>query len=300
MAKKARAKTELGLSLNEIKLIAITGMFADDALLDCLVLKGGNALSLVHHLGVRASVDLDFSMARDWDEGLEKFCSRIEKALTKTFQQKGYVVFDTKMQEKPSGISEDMANFWGGYAVEFKLIRCELFEKYSGEIDELRKHAISLGQGKKFLIDVSRFEYVSGKQCVDLDNYRIYVYTPLMIVCEKLRAICQQMPKYGEVIRRTRPGTARARDFVDIYSIMKKYSLDMGASETRETLVNMFEVKKVPLPLLGKIEEFRNFHRGDFAAVRATVDSGTVLRDFDVYFDFVVDMVSKLKPLWNV
>lgn len=301
MIKKSTAdKTDTGLSLEEIKRVAVTAMFADDELFDNLVLKGGNAMNLIHRLGSRASIDLDFSMQHDLPEGVDKFCSRVERALSKTFRLYGYEVFDVKMEEKPKAISEDMADFWGGYAVEFKLIPLALYEKYATDINELRKYAVAIGQGKKFLIDVSRFEYTYGKQEADLDGYRIYVYSPQMIVCEKLRAICQQMPEYGPVIKRARPGSARARDFVDIHVLVTSLYLDVTLESTQEILSGMFQVKKVPLELLGRIEAYREFHRPDFPAVLATVNAETKLEEFDFYFEFVLDLVAKLKPLWNV
>lgn len=301
MIKKiAAGKVETRLTLDQIKRVAVTAMFADDDLFESLVLKGGNALNLIHRLGSRASIDLDFSMQHDLPEGVDNFCNRVERTLNKTFRQNGYEVFDVKLEEKPKTVSEDMAHFWGGYAVQFKLIPLDLFKQYSPQIEELRKYAVAIGQGQKFLIDVSRFEYTYGKQEAELDGYRIYVYSPQMIVCEKLRAICQQMPEYGPVIKRARPGTARARDFFDIHLLVTKLCLDVTSTENQETLVGMFDVKKVPLALLGRIEAYREFHRSDFAAVQATVDADTKLEKFDFYFDFVLELVAKLKPLWNV
>ena len=300
MAKKmAGEKPDTVLTLEQIKRIAVTAMFADDDMFDNLVLKGGNALHLIHRLGSRYSLDLDFSMRHDWPEDVETFCRRVEKTLDKTFRQNGYVVFDVKMEEKPKAISEDMARFWGGYAVEFKLIPYAQYKEFEGDIGQLRNRAVSIGQGKKFLIDVSRFEYTEGKLQVELDGYRIFVYSLEMIVCEKLRAICQQMPEYSSVIRRGRAGGARARDFVDIHVLETELALDLTSEQTWETLAGMFDVKKVPLSLLGKIGEFREFHRADFPAVQATVDPGTKLEDFDFYFDFVLALVAKLEPLWN-
>ena len=39
-----------------------------------------------------------------------------------TFRDEDLVVFDVKMTERPKQVSEDMADFWGGYRVEFKII----------------------------------------------------------------------------------------------------------------------------------------------------------------------------------
>ena len=159
--------------IEQIKRLAIMAMFSDDELFERLVLKGGNAMDLIHRLSSRASVDLDFSMQHDFPEGRDDFRQRVERALKKTYRQSGWEVFDVKMEEKPTQLSEDLADFWGGYAVEFKLIDSGRFESLAGNLPELRKHALRIGQGQKFLIDISRFEYTLDKQEFDLEGYRI-------------------------------------------------------------------------------------------------------------------------------
>jgi len=57
------------LDLDTIRRLVIQAAFADDALTDQLVLKGGNALALVYGIGNRSSIDVDFSLAADFDEG---------------------------------------------------------------------------------------------------------------------------------------------------------------------------------------------------------------------------------------
>ena len=285
--------------LDKIKRLAVVAMFSDDMFLEHLVLKGGNALDLIHRLSTRASIDLDFSMQCDFPENIGAFRNRVENALAKTYQQSGYKVFDVKMTEKPQGITADMADFWGGYGVEFKLIETRKYDEFSGEIEEIRKRAIKIGQSGKFLIDISRFEYIQGKQETYLDNYVIYVYSPEMIVCEKLRAICQQMPEYGKVIKRGRAGSARARDFVDIHVLVDGLKLNIVDVNNTNLLSEMFTAKRVPLYLLGQIEKYKDFHAVDFPSVVATVKTGVKLESFDFYFDFVLSLVDRLKPFWN-
>lgn len=285
--------------LKHIKEVAVVAMFSDDELYSELVLKGGNAIDLILKLSSRASVDLDFSMRHDFPNGFEDFRIRVERTLTNTFRAHSYEVFDVKVVEKPNQISEDMRDFWGGYGAEFKLITAGLHQKCAGDIDEMRKHAIQIGQGKKFLIDISRFECTHGKQEAELEGLSIYVYSPQMIVCEKLRAICQQLPEYGPIIRRNRAGSARARDFIDIHVLVSALAIDVASPTNQELLTEMFNVKRAPLWLLGKIEAQRDFHAADFPAVQATVKPGTELQDFNFYFDFVLGLVKKLEPLWN-
>lgn len=297
--KKDLAAQEIRL-LERVKRLGVRAMFSDDELLDALVLKGGNAMALVHRLSARASVDLDFSMSHDFSDGVEKIQVRIEKVLTETFRENGFEVFDLKMLEKPAPIAnDDMADFWGGYGVEFKLISSDLYQQHSQNLEALRKYALSIGQGKKFLIDISRFEYTQGKQEADFDGYRIYVYSPEMIVCEKLRAICQQMPAYGPIIKRGRAGSARARDFIDIYILVNALKIDVSSEKVQQILTDMFAIKRVPLAFLGQVCEFREFHREDFPAVRATMATDVDVQEFDFYFDYALGLIDALKPLWN-
>lgn len=74
----------------------------------------------------------------------------------------------------------------------------------------------------------------------------------------------------------------------------------MGTEQNRSLLAHMFEAKKVPLGLLGVIGSYREFHRRDFSAVKDTVKAGVTLEEFDFYLEFVLDLVERLKPLWDV
>jgi hypothetical protein len=148
---------------------------------------------------------------------------------------------------------------------------------------------------RKFKISISKKEYCAIKGQSELDDYTVYVYTPEMIVCEKLRAICQQMPDYTP---NTTP-TARARDFFDIYTVMEHFGMGAIASPSAALLKNIFKAKQVPLSLIGKIAEFREYHRPDFASVEATVKPNRRLKDFDFYFDYVVEKSGELEALWD-
>lgn len=300
MAKKGKDQIDQEIQLIEqVKRWGVQAMFSDDELLDELVLKGGNAMALVHRLSTRASVDLDFSMRHDFPNGIDEVKGRINKVLTETFQENGFEVFDFKMLETPVHLSEDMADFWGGYGIEFKLISAELHKLYAPNLEALRRNALVIGRGTKFEIDISRFEYIDDKQSFEMDGLKIYAYSPQMIVCEKLRAICQQMPEYGPIVKRDRPGSARARDFVDIHVLVTALGMDITTTKANQILMDMFTVKKVPLSFLGKIGAYRDVHRQDFPAVQATMTAGSDIQDFDFYFDFTLGLVDALKPLWD-
>ena len=51
-----------------LRLQFITALAADDELYELLVLKGGNALNLIHQVGQRSSLDLDYSLEADVDD----------------------------------------------------------------------------------------------------------------------------------------------------------------------------------------------------------------------------------------
>jgi predicted nucleotidyltransferase component of viral defense system len=290
--------------LEQIKRLGIIAMFSDDYLMERLTLKGGNAIDLVHKAPCRASVDLDFSMDSEFEEDLDTIKDKIEKALQITFRAEGYEVFDIKFTVRPPEhiLSLEMAAFWGGYRVEFKIIESEKYEHFSGNLRDIRVRAVEinlpLSQKKIFKIDISKYEYCIPKQSYEMDDYTIYVYTPEMIVIEKLRAICQQMPEYAETVR-SPSRSARARDFFDIYVIAEHFKIDLTTAQNIELINNIFNAKKVPIALIGKIEEYREYHRPDFTAVQATVRADTDLKDFDFYFEYVLAICQPLKILWE-
>ena len=193
MAKKGRSPFTRSPEdrLEKIKRLAVVAMFSDDDLLERLVLKGGNALNLVHHVTTRASVDLDFSMEKAFAPGeLDSIRERVEHRLNQTFAPVGYTVFDVKLDEKPEGVTPDLADFWGGYRLEFKLIDTTKAAEFGAEINAIRRNAVPVGlrNRTRFEIDISKFEYCTGKQAIEFDGFTIYVYTPQMVVCEKLRS----------------------------------------------------------------------------------------------------------------
>ena len=278
---------------DEIRRIAITAVFSDDVLFERVVLKGGNALSLVLGLSKRTSLDLDFSIENDFED-LDDIRNRVKTALEKRFLAAGLVVFDFKFELKPKVVRDGQSPRWGGYMVLFKVMEKEKYEK-SGDDNVRRRDSLVIGPGSQrvFTIDLSKYEYVGGKIELELDHYAIYVYSPTMIAIEKLRAICQQMPEY--TLRGYQ--TARARDFYDIQLIASLTEMDFSAPETLALVRNIFAAKDVPLALLAKIKDQREFHRPDWDSVKATARAA--LAEFDEYFDFVVMRVESMKTLWE-
>lgn len=68
------------MQFEDVRRLTITALCGDDELFDQLVLKGGNAMSLVHHVGSRASLDLDFSLETEFAD-IEETRARMERAL---------------------------------------------------------------------------------------------------------------------------------------------------------------------------------------------------------------------------
>ena len=285
--------------VEQVKRLAIVGLFSDDTLLDRLVLKGGNLLDIVYGISTRASVDVDLSMDGEFAESNEELRQRIERALTSSFSDEGLRVFDVNLRAVPPNLSGEMTDFWGGYKIDFKVIESAKYEQFRGNIDDLRRNSLSVGKrgSTKFAIDISKYEYCNAKEMLELEGYTIFVYPPAMVVCEKLRAICQQMPEYVAMVK-SHP-SARARDFVDIHVVAEHCPVTFSDEVFHDMMRKTFEIKRVPLKLLGEIQNYRDFHSQDFVSVRDTVKPGVELREFDFYFDYVIDKCQELKSLWH-
>ncbi|RIK77579.1 MAG: hypothetical protein DCC68_17005 [Planctomycetota bacterium] len=286
--------------LTRIKIAAITALSSDDQLMEELVLKGGNALDLIYGVSARASLDLDYSTSGAL-ESAEFLRSRIETRLAESFAELGLHVFDLSVEEVPPDLSDDVRDFWGGYSVEFKLATLEQRRKFASNVEQLRRRAVSVGKkgSPVFRIDISNHELTTGRLARMVQGYTVYVYSPEMIVCEKIRAICQQMPEYGEIVHRRRPTSPRPRDFLDIYVACQNFAIDFNDQEFRRRIADTFAVKRVPLRLLAKVTDQREFHRQGFVAVRDTVKPDFQLQEFDFYFDFLLARIESLEPLWN-
>lgn len=282
------------VDLADFRRLVIVGVLSDDVLFRQLVLKGGNAISLVYRYGTRGSLDIDFSIEGDFDD-IDDASERIFRGLKNRFDTAGHVLFDEEFLRRPSVVNDKRPN-WGGYQVHFKLIPKKQYDALKGDLEAIRRNATILGpaQRRKFKIDISKYEFCAGKTEADLDDFAIYVYTPAMIAIEKVRAICQQMPEYAMNASKE----ARARDFYDIHVLVTEAGVELGAANNVEIARQVFAAKEVSVMLIAKIEEFREFHRQDWPSVQATVAGS--LKDFDFYFDFVVNEVKKLEPLWKI
>jgi hypothetical protein len=164
----------------------------------------------------------------------------------------------------------------------------------------LRRNALLIGSSSKLQIDISKYEFCDPKEERWLNGVRIFVYTPLMLACEKLRAICQQTKEYSKIVKRAgRPAAPRARDFVDIQILMRHFGFDIAEAKHLPLIKAIFAAKRVPLALLSKVKDYREFHRSDFQAVKDSLKPGVKLDEFDEYFDDIIRLCDRLEAIGN-
>ncbi len=283
--------------VERIKKIAVKAIVSDDLLMEKLVLKGGNAIDLFHHAAGRASLDLDFSMDGDFSSSELPLVERnLRKNFEVVFSKEGFRVHDLTFVEKPKVIKEELADFWGGYKIEFKVLRQGDYDRLGDDQEAMRRESIPhLGKkgSTKFCVEISKHEFCDHKEPKDIDGYTVFVYQPLLIVIEKLRSICQQLPGYCNVVP-TFNRKPRARDFFDIYMLHSELCIDLSSRESSSLIHSVFTAKRVPLEYIQQIGGQREYHRSDFNSLYDTVKLGVDLRDFDFYFDYVMDLFRDL------
>ena len=279
----------------DIRTLVIVALFANDRLLDQLVLKGGNAINLIYGYGSRSSLDIDCSIDGDFANP-DEIGPTLLSSLQAKFREVGHEVFDFSFQRRPSTQRPGADDRWGGYTAEFKIIERAHIERAQGSIEKMRRTAAEIGPSheRTFRIDFSKYEFCVPKRQDELKDYAIYVYTPEMLSLEKLRAICQQMDEY--MMQRNR--TARARDFYDIYVVLNEGKVDWASQECLTLAQSIFAAKAVPFHLIELIPSYQGFHQQDWPSVESSVSEK--LEPFDFYVDFVVTQSKKLQSLWVV
>jgi predicted nucleotidyltransferase component of viral defense system len=284
-----------------IRRLTIQALSSDDELFESLVLKGGNLLSLVYGLNNRASSDLDYSLRGEIDsETMMRYQEKMRQNLEVIFRQNALEIFDYRFTEKPkTPLDPFLASFWGGYCLEFKAIEKARFDQMGGNHEALRRHALRMtpdGKSSQTMeVEFSKFEYTESAEIKTVDGYAVRVYSPTLVVCEKLRAICQQMPEYQAIIK-SQKARPRPRDFFDIYHVAENWKVDFTDPETRGILQHVFECKRVPLDLLNKVgsQETHDFHERAFIELSSVVEKGKKLESFLFYFDYVKGLINPL------
>lgn len=274
---------------------AILALLADEALMD-LMLRGGQTMDahppvqpLAHALAPPPEHQAG-TLQDGQDPPQAQY--RVEHALQSIFALQGYRAFDTRLSPLPGPAAQGAAPLPDGHRVEFTLLPRRQAERLQGDLRRMRREALLLGEGARLTIEISHRLAPWHRPGSGV----IHVHVPLARVCEKLRAICQQMPAYRRFIVGASPGTPRAGDFVSIEALVRSPDLALETPAARQMLELAFFAQCVPLELLSGIQQTRSFHEAGFAQLRAALEPGAVLQDFGHYFDCVVDVVRKLRP----
>lgn len=211
--------------------------------------------------------------------------------LTLEFERHRLVVFDVKFYEKPK---QNKIKEWKGYRLEFKVID---FVNYMPEDEDRNRreaHVFHENNSTVFNVDISSFEYTDPKKLVDVEGTVFYVYTPEMIVFEKLRALCQSMPEYQQIVPTARK-KGRARDFYDIWNVCQNYPIDFSSKSNKEMLMSIFDAKRVPFDFLKLIEKYRDLQREDWISVADTIPTEHKEKNYDYFFNFVSERIKELQ-----
>lgn len=279
-------------NLQNFKRWAIIALFSDDDLAETFALKGGSALELIYKISTRASIDIDVSMKNDFPEDqLPIIEEKLKTAFSYTFDEHGYNILDFSLTPRPLNKHPYVDIFWGGYRIEFKIHKSNMT---TNDIELLRKTAepITLSGGRTFSIDISKYEYLGATKKIELDDYFIYVYTLELIVYEKLRALCQQLPDYP--INKGRFKKARTRDFYDIYTIMNNSRVTFNSIDIN-MLKEVFQQKKVPIEFIFLIEKYKKNFSENLSELLETLPSQARQNfNFDKYFSFTINGIKTL------
>lgn len=275
----------------ETRILILHALFSDDVLHDLLVLKGGNALSLIYKIGGRTTLDLDFSINKDF-ENVEDISNRIGKNLKKSFSSRGILVFDYTFSKKPKKTDQE---WWGGYRAEFKLIPISLAEELDYDHNLLQRQSLTIYPGsdkRKYTIEISKFEYIENPAYKNFEGVDIKVYPPLLLAAEKLRALLQQHNSYTQISKETKK--SGGRDLYDIWVICDYFAIKLDAH--LDTIQAVFEAKKVDMSLLNDLISVKSLHSETWGDVENSVQHN--LESYDYYFNYVEIIAKNLYSRW--
>lgn len=287
------------MDADDIRLTVVKAIFSVPKLEDILTLKGGNAMKL-QGLTDRQSQDLDFSIKENIRLSIEQDGPLFLKILQKEFNQLGYQVIGFRFEEKPSKRKRITPPFWGGYQIEFSIVSNNVLKHLSeAQLKNINAYAESIEDGKKRLqIDLSFDEYTDPRIKNTIDSVDIYLYSPIMIIYEKIRASCQQLPDYTLGMNKK-----RARDLFDIYSILTNIMHvqlydDILNPDNIYIIRKMFALKGVSIELIPKIEDIKENLREDYeSSVIPQIPRNHSTPDFDYLFAFNYELFMKLYDL---
>ena len=263
------------MTILEVIRECVVALFKDELLEKTLVLKGGTALHLIEHLDSRLSTDVDFS-ACEKIASPETYFNHVELALSKHFGGLGFEVFDCTINQKPKERNATHPQFWAGWSFHFKL--SDKGKTYKS-IEDKRRSALvpEGGASSKIQIEISEHEYCDNIQRVVIGGSVVASYSGVLLVAEKIRAICQQHEDYPYGKTKN-----RARDYYDVYQLVRKYRSPEFYSEITKELPKVFAAKQVDMGLMMRIFDsaFLKIQASHFPSVEMTVSGKTESFEF--------------------
>ncbi len=76
---------------------------------------------------------------------------------------------------------------------------------------------------------------------------------------------------------------------------MERYGISPNTAESKELIACIFAAKKVPLSFIKDIRNHRYIHSDDWENVKDTVSAKEDLKEFDFYFNYVLEKFDLLK-----
>ena len=205
------------------------GIGSVDKLKDNLIFKGGTALKKTYFGDYRFSEDLDFSAmpTSPWGEELEKYilqaCLNAQNEMSRNIPDP---IIDCKRYVEKVPHPEGQEAF---------TIRAQLPWHRSPQVRVM----IEITKNEKIILDPLlkpiKHDYGESFDCT------LNVYPLEEIIAEKLRAMLQNIKKYHE----RGWSRSRARDYYDIWCILRKYENDLNLEKVPDTLVKKCEDKGV-------------------------------------------------------
>lgn len=196
------------IKIDEVVEMTLVAIYSKDVLNENLYLKGGQALRIAQNMRSRFSGDADFSTKKGFNEN-DPFFGHLRDSLYNEFLANDLYLFDFNYVRKPKIKKEGAPDFWGGWQVEFKLIEKE---KMTQKLEDQRRQALipEGAESPKIKLDISEYEYCESIETVKVKSVKVKVYTRVLLVLEKIRAICQQHPEY----QLKGISSNRARDYI--------------------------------------------------------------------------------------
>lgn len=277
------------MRIEEVVRECVVALFADPELRRPVVLKGGTALRLSEKMDNRLSTDIDFSIP-DVIAEPEQYFRQVGLRLANHFEPLGFEVIDGKPTRKPKTRGRNLPPFWGGWSYQFKL--SDLKNRGETPGTKTRRALIPGGSASSRIeLEFSEHEYCGSLVTIKIAGSPVRVYSSVLLILEKIRAICQQHPSYPYTQNRD-----RVRDFYDIYQLVRKHRAHPKFfSELKLHIGPVFEAKQVPLTLLDAIfaEDFLELQESGFPALGDTVTGK--LQPFYFYTEQLKWLIGKIR-----